>query len=73
MLELLVKEIIHIVEKIDGLNKVISFTLNNICVSYIKDFTIISSFNKFNLYKINEIMTVINQKKVYRFDYITEE
>ena len=59
--------------KIEGLNQVIASTLNNICVSYINDFKIISSLDKFNLYKKNEIIPVIKENKVYRFSYIAKE
>ena len=60
-------------KKIDGLNHVIASTLNNICVSYINDFKIISSLDNFNLYRTNELFKVLKQDKVYRFGYLTKE
>ena len=60
-------------KKIDGLNQVIVSTLNNICVSYINEFKINSSLDKFILYKTNETAPVIKQNKIYRFGYITKQ
>ena len=58
--------------KIDGLNQVIASTLNNICVSYIKDFKITSSLDNINLYKTNEEFKILKENKFYRFNYITK-
>ena len=60
-------------KKIEGLNQVIASTLNNICVSYIRDFKIDSSIDKSNLYELNKMTKIIVKNKIYQFYYITEE
>ena len=59
--------------KIEGLNQVIPSTLNNICISYINNFQIISSLDKLNIYETNDIVKVIRENKSYKFGYIIRE
>ena len=57
-------------KEINGLNKIIVSTLNNICTPSITNFEIKSPLDELNLYKIADNNITINENTIYKYYYI---
>ena len=57
-------------KNINQLNQIIASNINDICVSNIKNFKIISSLEENNLYKLNETPKVIKENNIIKLGYI---
>ena len=57
-------------KEINGLNKIIVSTLNNICTPSISNFEIKSPLDELNLYKIADNNITINENTIYKYYYI---
>ena len=57
-------------KNINQLNQIITSNINDICVSNIKNFKIISSFEENNLYKLIKTPIVIKENDIIKLDYI---